>query len=279
MILNDSLFAQFDAIKYQRHPERSSTMPQEMSANFVDARHDFLMTEDKASFLKNLGKPFGISNITYFSVKAPSTLGKGNRLLTTYSKEWQSHYLENNYACVDPVIAVAAQAFLPVDWAEVSKNDSNSKIFFGDAADFGILPQGVTIPVRGLVGETTLVSLHSNASPSEWKAIRSHMMADLVYFSHLLHEAILTSDVDELAQKPVYLTRRERQVLMWAAYGKTYWETGHILGLSERTVGFYMKNAMGKLSVATKCQAVAKAIVENHIPHNATVDGKLPAEP
>jgi len=51
--------------------------------------------------------------------------------------------------------------------------------------------------------------------------------------------------------------------LRWAAKGKTAWETGKILELKEKTVSFYISNANFKLGVATKTQAVARAISEN----------------
>ena len=68
----------------------------------------------------------------------------------------------------------------------------------------------------------------------------------------------------------ITLARREKQALYWAGKGKTCWETAKILGLTERTVDFYLRNASHKLGAATKTQAVAKAIADGHIIH--TVD-------
>lgn len=48
------------------------------------------------------------------------------------------------------------------------------------------------------------------------------------------------------------LTRREAQVLLWIAEGKTAWETGLILGVSESTVTAHAKSAMLKLDAATR---------------------------
>ena len=113
-----------------------------------------------------------LPNITYFSVRTPSTLGLGCRLITTYSKEWQLHYFENNYDCVDPVVSTAIKVLLPTDWDMVPKDDATSKTFFGEAADFRISPQGLTIPVRAIMGKIILVSFHSNAPRSEWNAFK-----------------------------------------------------------------------------------------------------------
>ena len=55
------------------------------------------------------------------------------------------------------------------------------------------------------------------------------------------------------------LTCREREVLHWTAQGKGCWETGHIVGISERTVKFHLQNIYRKLNVVNRAQAVARA--------------------
>ena len=56
------------------------------------------------------------------------------------------------------------------------------------------------------------------------------------------------------------ISRRERDMLWWTAEGKTTKEIALILGLSDRTVRFYIENAMTKLRCHSKAQCVAKAI-------------------
>jgi DNA-binding CsgD family transcriptional regulator len=56
------------------------------------------------------------------------------------------------------------------------------------------------------------------------------------------------------------LTKREMDVLSWTAQGKTAWEVSVILGMSEKTVNFHLGNAMRKLEVNSKHQAVIKCI-------------------
>ena len=52
------------------------------------------------------------------------------------------------------------------------------------------------------------------------------------------------------------------QCLRWAAIGKTSWETSRILGLSESTVNFHLRNACERLGVRGRRAAVAKALQE-----------------
>lgn len=56
------------------------------------------------------------------------------------------------------------------------------------------------------------------------------------------------------------LTKRELDVLSWTAQGKTAWEVSVILGMSEKTVNFHLGNAMRKLAVTSKHQAVLKCV-------------------
>jgi len=56
------------------------------------------------------------------------------------------------------------------------------------------------------------------------------------------------------------LSRRELECLHWSALGKTSWETAIILGLSERTVNFHVRNACHKLRVHSRRAAIALAL-------------------
>ncbi len=56
------------------------------------------------------------------------------------------------------------------------------------------------------------------------------------------------------------LTPRELDALRWTMDGKTAWEVGAVLGITERTVVFHVTNAMRKLGCVNKQQAVLKAL-------------------
>jgi len=52
---------------------------------------------------------------------------------------------------------------------------------------------------------------------------------------------------------------REKEVLRWTAEGKTAYEIGQILQVSERTVNFHINNVVNKLGASNKTQAAVKA--------------------
>jgi DNA-binding CsgD family transcriptional regulator len=58
---------------------------------------------------------------------------------------------------------------------------------------------------------------------------------------------------------PPALSAREREVLLWAAQGKTAWETSTILGLSPKTVEFHLANCGRKLGTSSKAQTILAA--------------------
>ncbi|PQZ61485.1 helix-turn-helix transcriptional regulator [Achromobacter sp. MYb9] len=56
------------------------------------------------------------------------------------------------------------------------------------------------------------------------------------------------------------LSDRQAACLYWSAAGKTSWETSRILGVSESTVNFHLRNACAKLGVRGRRAAVVAAL-------------------
>ena len=61
------------------------------------------------------------------------------------------------------------------------------------------------------------------------------------------------------------LSGREKDILKWAAIGKTSWEISSILKISERTVNFHLNNAAVKLNVTGRRAACSIAIARGVI--------------
>ena len=56
------------------------------------------------------------------------------------------------------------------------------------------------------------------------------------------------------------LTHREREVLQWTMEGKSARDVADILGMSENTVNFHLRNVMTRMGVSSKHLAVRKAL-------------------
>lgn len=57
------------------------------------------------------------------------------------------------------------------------------------------------------------------------------------------------------------LTRREAEAVLWIAQGKTSWEAGRILGVSEHTLATHIARASEKLGASNRAHLVARAFV------------------
>ncbi len=87
------------------------------------------------------------------------------------------------------------------------------------------------------------------------------LVADLQLFAVHAQDAAmrLLSPAAPAIDRPV-LTPRELEALRWTMEGKTAWELGAILGITERTAVLHVNNAMHKLGCSSKHQAVLRAL-------------------
>ena len=89
---------------------------------------------------------------------------------------------------------------------------------------------------------------------------RMELLADLQLMATFVQDTavrLLSNECVELAE--VALSVREREVLAWASQGKTAWETGMLLSISENTVNKHLQAAAKRLGCTSKAQAVARA--------------------
>ncbi len=85
-------------------------------------------------------------------------------------------------------------------------------------------------------------------------------MPHLHLLAHYVHEAARRFGPSRTPVRLPALTKRERECLSWAAEGKTSWEIGLLLNISERTSIFHLQNATHKLGVSGRQAAIARAV-------------------
>nr|WP_299752497.1 LuxR family transcriptional regulator [uncultured Tateyamaria sp.] len=217
------------------------------------------------SVMKGICNDEGIDHFSYFSSQYQGVETKAI-IETTHCDEWLKRYHDKHYAQIDPVIRVGFQSFLPIDWIELSMGSAIVKSFFGEAAEFGVCPNGLTIPIRDERNGRALFSVNTSMNLVDWESFKARRSADLSYLAFLFHEKTRSFYAHHRSEDPsVQLSDREKEVLLWASEGKTAWETSVILGVSKRTIDFYLRNACSKLRTATKTQAVTRAIALGQI--------------
>lgn len=70
----------------------------------------------------------------------------------------------------------------------------------------------------------------------------------------------MSIDAARIRPPSLLLSERQAACLHWSAEGKTSWETSRILGVSESTVNFHLRNASARLGVRGRRAAVVAAL-------------------
>ena len=187
--------------------------------------------------------------------------------MSTFPIEWVQHYVDNKYVYIDATVLLARRSSMPFTSFDVESLDTltarQKKLNF-EAGDFGIRNY-VSVPIHGAQNRFGLLVGRSAESEKEFSKDLSRKKYQLQLVGMGLNAAIhdfLDEDQDDV---PVQLSPRETECLLWTARGKTAWEIGEILKLSDSTVNEYIKNASRKLGCNQKTLAVTKAIISGHI--------------
>lgn len=210
----------------------------------------------------------GFDNFIY-ALRIPTQFSESRIVMIKgYPDEWLSHYFESAFYDNDPVINYCSKALVPIQWHDLRiEKGSFSERIMNEATEFG-LKTGISMPVHSPQGEFGIFSLSVNSRLIAAQEVALHAMPYVQLMAGYLHEALRrVIGLSNTIEKPL-LTEREKECLRLAADGKTSWEIGKLLNLSERTANFHLNNAMVKLDVSNRQHAVAKSILQGLInPH------------
>jgi DNA-binding CsgD family transcriptional regulator len=200
---------------------------------------------------------------TYRLTSVASVALKGNRVVTpdcvlvnTRPSTWTREYLDNGFIQWDPILEYASSARTPFSWDAALANQELTRTnvrVMNHSADHGI-SDGFVVPIFETSGWAGLVSMAGRALAIDAVG-RSRLTLAAVY----LHNRLAAVNVKEPRQ-PVPLTGREREILQWIAAGKSDWQVGQILSISQKTVNYHVENAKRKYGVATRIQAIVEAL-------------------
>lgn len=236
-----------------------------MTRKALDQTMDFLRSmdrtasaEDVRQFLLSALKDFGVEYLLAGTIPLPGMMARQQQahvLLTTHPPEWQRRYFTRGYLFKDPTVTAVATGTSPFSWSEIRarSEESGARRIFDEAAEFG-LAEGFTVPLLTLEGKTGGFSFAgerldlSAADRGMLNLIANYAFGQLL----LLHE--------QPAAKPIVLAPRERESLQWAAEGKSDWEIGELMGISEHGADRHLRSARRKLGTYSRTHAVAQAI-------------------
>jgi DNA-binding CsgD family transcriptional regulator len=178
-----------------------------------------------------------------------------------YSDEWLEEYRRNGYFSCDPTKSARIAGADFQSWTEAFERPRNvaERRYVRQAAAHGV-QNGVTIGAcTASPGPLSFFSFLGRALEKD----RRHEIF-LRCAAPYLHEALRRSSAPDPLLPPTkdtpVLSAREIEVLNWIMTGKSNWDISRLLGVSEATVKFHVKNILLKLDVCSRAHAVAVAI-------------------
>lgn len=160
----------------------------------------------------------------------------------------------------DPVMQHCRRNSVPIMWDQGTYVGTGAGELWEEQASFGY-HAGIAMALHLPQGLHFLLGVDRDRALPADPAELQRLVADLQLFAVHAQDSAMRLLVPEVqqAERPG-LTPRELESLRWTLEGKTAWEVGAVLGISERTVVFHVNNAMHKLGCVNKQQAALKAL-------------------
>jgi LuxR family quorum sensing-dependent transcriptional regulator len=224
--------------------------------DFIESLEAYRKVPETMDALGTAFGRFGFETIIVAGLPNPDQRFSQMVLAKRWPVEWFKLYTEKNYDRVDPTVRMCRQSVNPFEWSEApydAEREPGAQEVMRRAADFG-MARGFVVPIHGLTGYEAGVSLggvHLDLNARSKPAL--HLMA--MYGFDRIRRLL-----DPRPAQTTVLTPREREVITWASQGKSAWEIGEILNITQRTAEEHLATAARKLGAVNRTHAVAIAI-------------------
>lgn len=194
-------------------------------------------------------------------LKASSTAELSSEMVIgDYPSGWRDTYDQAGFARIDPVVLHCMHNIMPIIWAEPLYT-SPQQVRLRQLALAHGLEHGVTFALHGPHGQFGTLNLNVQArSQAQAHALIERQWGTLSMLRDAALQSALRLMGPNAGTSAIKLTRREKEVLRWGAYGKTSWEISNICCCSEANVDFHFKNIRRKFGVTTRSAAVVQAL-------------------
>lgn len=160
----------------------------------------------------------------------------------------------------DPVMQHCKRGAVPIIWDQDTYARNGLVHHWEEQAAHGY-HTGIALALHLPEGRHFMMGVDRDRRLPRRTASLTRMVATLQLFAVHAQEAAMRLFLPaEMKDERPALTPRELEALRWTMEGKTAWEVGTILGISERTAVLHLQNAMHKLGSVNKHQAVLKAL-------------------
>lgn len=159
----------------------------------------------------------------------------------------------------DPVVQHCKRSTVPIIWSQGTYVSRGLGEQWEEQEPFGFA-NGIALALHLPQGRHFLFGVNRCERLPYSPAETTQLLATVQLFAVHACEAALKLLAPAEAPDAPSLTPRELECLRWTMEGKTAWEVGSILGISERTAVLHVNNAAHKLNCVSKHQAVIKAM-------------------
>lgn len=160
----------------------------------------------------------------------------------------------------DPVMQHCKRQSVPIIWDQATYVRKGAGELWEEMASFGY-SNGIALALHMPEGRHFLLGVERDRPVPQDAAELTRIVADLQLFAVYAQDAATRILVPAPADPNLpSLTPRELESLRWTMEGKTAWEVGSVLGITERTASLHVNNATHKLGCINKHQAVLKAL-------------------
>lgn len=164
----------------------------------------------------------------------------------------------------DPVMQHCKRAAVPIIWDQDTYVAQGAGDLWEHQAKFGY-GTGIALALHLPAGRHFFLGFDRDRPLSKNVRTVTRMVAELQLFAVHAQDAAFRIFTPQNLATPAsasfpQLTPRELESLRWTMEGKTAWEVGAIMNISERTAVLHLQNAMHKLDCVNKHQAVLKAL-------------------
>jgi DNA-binding CsgD family transcriptional regulator len=185
--------------------------------------------------------------------------------LMGYDDAWMEKIVRNRYFQDDPILAASNRRLTGFGWSDVPNIITLTKRqrrILQEAAAHG-LRDGFTVPVH-VAGEYRGTCSFGSDQPVELSHSRIGCAQIVGMYSFEVARRIMArrsaADVDIPE-----LTQRQLDCLVFVGSGKTNWEIGKILGVSEETVRKHVLDAMRRYNVGKRTLLIVRALFDGQL--------------
>ncbi len=174
--------------------------------------------------------------------------------------DYRDDYVSAKEARMDPVMQHCKRQSVPIVWDQHTYVEQGLAEKWEHQAQYGYRT-GIAMALHLPEGRHFMLGVDRDRPLPAAPERLQRLVADIQLFAVVAQDAalrILLPPEDQL-ERPGLRTR-ELEALRWTMEGKTAWEVGAILGISERTAVHHLRSATEKLGCVSKHQAVVKAL-------------------